>query len=157
MTAGQVATSLFWSPGLVARFASATETADAIRMVGRLLVKAGAVTPEHVEAAVQRELEHPTGLPAKIPFALVHTDSPGALLPAASVGIFERPVPFRRMDDPNEVLQVRLVVMLSVPERHMQAELLSRLITALARPPFAERLVAMSAAEAFKSLLEAAA
>jgi PTS system galactitol-specific IIA component len=149
--------SLFRSPDLVSRFGSASGPEEAIRLVGALLVSAGAATPEHVEAAVQREFEHPTGLPARVPFALVHTDAPGALLLAASLGIFEKPVPFRRMDDPNEVLQVRLVLMLTVPERHMQAELLSRLITALARPNVAERLLALPPEAAYMWLVEQAA
>ncbi len=148
---------LFWSPELVRRFPSAADPDQAIRLVGGLLTGAGAVTHDHVEAAVQREHEHPTGLPARVPFALVHTDAPGALRLAASVGIFEQPVPFRRMDDPNEVLQVRIVVMLAVPERHMQAELLSRLITALARTDLANRLIAASDESAYRSLAEAAA
>lgn len=150
-------TGLFWSRDLVRRFRSAAGPDEAIRLVGELLVEAGAATPEHVDAAVQREWEHPTGLPARVPFALVHTDAPGALRLAASVGIFDEPVPFRRMDDPNEVLQVHLVVMLAVPERHMQADLLSRLITALGTRELANRLLELPQEEAYRSLVEAAA
>ena len=149
--------SLFWSPALLRRFPSAAGPDEAIRLVGALLVEAGAVTPDHVEAAVRREQEHPTGLPAGVPFALVHTDAPGALRLAASVGIFEEPVPFRRMDDPDQVLALRIVVMLSVPERHMQAELLSRMITALARPNVAEKLISLPETAAYSWLAAEAA
>ena len=150
-------TGLFWSPALVRRFASAAGAEEAIRMVGGLMVEAGAVTREHVEGAVRRELEHPTALPARVPFALVHTDAPGALKLAAGLGVFERPVVFRRMDDPAQALPVQIVVMLAVPERHMQAELLSRLITALADPDLAQRLIAATDEGALRVLMEVAA
>jgi hypothetical protein len=44
--------------------------------------------------------------------------------------------------------------MLTVPERHMQAELLSRLITALARPSVAERLLALPPEAAYSWVVE---
>ena len=149
--------NLFWAPGLVAHFGSAADPADAIRQVGRLLVTAGAATPEHVEAAVERELKQPTGLPAAVPFALVHTDAAGALKPAAALGVFARPVPFRRMDDPWQVLPVRLVVMLCLPERSRQAETLGGLIRTLADGPLAARLLELSPARARRLLATRAA
>lgn len=145
---------LFWSPKLVRRFPSATDANEAIRLVGTLLVEVAAVTPEHVEATVAREVGHATGLPAAIPFALVHTDEPGALLAAAALGIFGEAVPFRQMDDPDQVLLVRLVVMLSVPERHTQAEVLARLIGILADEERAGRLLEASESEACRILSE---
>jgi PTS system galactitol-specific IIA component len=148
---------LFWSPDLVQRFPAAAGPEEAISLVGHLLVKAGAVTPEHVQAAIEREVEHPTGLPGRIPFALVHTDAPGALRLAASLGIFDQPVAFGRMDRPSEALQVRLVVMLAVPERHMQADLLSRLVTALARTNLPDDLLDLPQDVAYRRLVEQAA
>ncbi|HET7465322.1 MAG TPA: PTS sugar transporter subunit IIA [Candidatus Dormibacteraeota bacterium] len=144
--------SLYWSSGLVRRFSSADGPEDAIRLVGNLLIKAGAATAAHVEAAVRREAEYPTGLPASVPFALAHTDAPGALRLAAAVGIFEQPVVFRRMDRPSEMLPVRLVAMLTVPRRHMQAELLSNLIKGLASPGVAEQLLEAPPPDALRLL-----
>ncbi len=148
---------LLWGPAAVARFPRAKGPEAAIRMVGALLVRQEAVTPAHVEAAVMREGEHPTGLPAEVPFALVHTDEPGALKLAAALGVFEEPVPFHRMDDPAETLPVRLVVMLSVPDRHGQAEVLSSLVSTLANRALAEQLLDTPEPEAIQRLLEVAA
>ncbi len=131
----------------VGRFDTAASPEAAIRLVGSLLVADGAVTVGHVEAAVQREGEHPTGLPAEVPFALVHTDEPGALKLAAGVGVFAEPVLFRRMDDPSIVVPVQLVVMLSVPDRAVQAEVLSELVDAFADPEFAAQLLKSSPPE----------
>jgi galactitol PTS system EIIA component len=136
--------NLFWAPGLIARFDGAADAGEAIRMVGHLLVAAGAATPEHVDAAVAREVEHPTGLPAAIPFALAHTDAPGALRAAAALGVFDRPVAFRRMDDPRQVLPVRLVAVLSLPERNRQAETIGGLIRTLADGSLAAQLLELS-------------
>ena len=121
-----------WTPDLVARFSGAYSAAEAIRLVGGLLVRAGAITPAHIEAAVARESDYPTALPAEIPFALVHTDGPGALEPGAALGIFREPVPFHRMDQPEEILMVQLVAMLSVPDRSAQAEVVKGIVDALA-------------------------
>jgi PTS system galactitol-specific IIA component len=149
--------TLFWTPELVQRFPSASGPAEAIRLVGDLLVKAGAATEAYVRAAIERERGHPTGLPARIPFALVHTDAPGARRLAASLGIFESAVFFGRMDRPEEKLPVQLVVMLAVPERHMQAELLGRLISALTEPGKAEELVTAPQPTAYDLLSRVAA
>jgi len=145
---------LFWSPGLVARFESAADAAAAVRMVGHLLVAAGAATEAHVEAAVTREERNPTGLPAREPFALVHTDAVGALRLAAGLGLFDEPVAFRRMDDPSTVVEVRAVVFLCVPERERQAELLSALIQALADGSTLREAEALPATAAYRLLAE---
>lgn len=149
--------TLFWSTALIRRFESAVDAADAIRLVGDLLVAQGAATSEHVEAAIAREAEHPTALPAAVPFALVHSDAPGALQLAAAVGVFNREVPFRRMDDASVVVPVRLVVMISVPDRHQQAELLSSLIKAFADPKLANQILNASPHEARTLLIARAA
>lgn len=149
--------TLFWSTGLIRRFESAADAADAIRQVGTLLVIEGAATPEHVEAAIAREAAQPTALPAPVPFALVHTDAPGANRLAAAVGVFGREVPFRRMDDASVVLPVRLVVMLCVPDRHQQAAWLSALIKAFADPQVANQILEVSPEEARTLLIERAA
>ena len=149
--------NLFWAPGLVARFDGAADAAEAIRLVGGRLVTAGAVTRRHVEAAIERELKQPTGLPATIPFALVHTDAPGALKAAAALGVFAEPVPFHRMDAPSEVLPVRLVAMLSLPERSRQAETIGALIRTLADGGLAGSLLEVPPARAQRLLAARAA
>lgn len=145
---------LFWSPDLVGRFESAPDAAAAVRMVGDLLVAAGAATAAHVEAAVAREEQNPTGLPAREPFALVHTDAAGALRLAAAAGLFDRPVGFRRMDDPAIVVDVRAVVFLCVPDRERQAELLSALIQGLADGSTLREAESLPAAAAYRLLAE---
>ncbi len=144
------ASARLWRPGAIERFAAAGNPAEAIRMVGALLVAEGAATLDHVEAAVRREADHPTGLPAEVPFALVHTDEPGALEFAAAMGIFDRPVEFQRMDDARQMLPLRLVIFLSVPRRELQAEILSELIGSLAKREIAEALLEAQPAEALR-------
>lgn len=140
--------TLFWSDQLVRRFPGATDAADAVRKVGGLLVAEAAATPAYVEAAVRREAEQPTGLPAPVPFALAHSDAAGALRLAAAVGVFEHPVSFRRMDDPGQELPVHLVAVLAVPTRHVQAEVIAGLLRRLADPELARSLLAAPEADA---------
>ena len=136
----------------LARFEGAPDAAGAIRLVGGLLVAGGAATPQHVEAAVEREAANPTALPAAEPFALAHTDAPGALRLGVAVGIFEAPVPFRRMDDPAVTLPCRIVAMLTVPDRDHQASFLSSVIQSLADAPTARALLEAPAADAYRLL-----
>lgn len=146
------APTLLWAPECIAHFPRVLSAKAAIRMVGSLLIRHQAVTVMHVEAIVRREAEHPTALPAEIPFALVHTDQPGALKLAVGLGIFSGPVPFQRMDNPSETLPVRLVAMLSVPDRGGQAEVLSQLISRLADKAVVERLLTAEPADAARLL-----
>lgn len=149
---GASSPGLAWEPRLIACYSQVFSAKAAIRMVGSLLIRERAVTVSHVEGAVRREAEHPTGLPAEIPFALVHTDEPGALKLAVALGIFAGPVPFQRMDNPSETLQVRLVAMLSVPDRGGQAEILSQLISRLADKDIAGQLLSANPDQASRLL-----
>jgi galactitol PTS system EIIA component len=147
-------TTIHWRPEYVGRFATASTAADAIRLVGAMLIAHGAVTSDHVQAAVRREAEFPTGIPAEVPFALVHTDAPGALRLAAALGCFDTPVEFRRMDAPDEILPVQLVVMLAVPHREAQADVLSALVSAFADSGFTRQLLATDAVHAARLLAQ---
>jgi mannitol/fructose-specific phosphotransferase system IIA component (Ntr-type) len=149
--------SLFPRPPLVAAFDGAFSSADAIRRVGAMLVADGAATDRHVEGVVAREAEQPTGLPAEEPFALVHSDAPGAMRLAAAIGIFATPVRFRRMDEPYVVLPVRLVVMLTVPDRSHQATVISGLIALMTDADLVRRLLTLPVERARELLRERAA
>ena len=56
------------------------------------------------------------------------------------------------MDEPDEVLPLRLVVMLSVPNRELQAEVVGALVRAFADAQFAARLLEVSSEEATQVL-----
>lgn len=128
---------------------------EAIRSVGGLLVEQGAATPAHVEAMVDREREQPTGLPAATPFALAHSDAPGALRLAVAVGLFASPVRFRRMDAPDVPIDVRMVAALTVPDRAHQATQLSTVIRALTEPGLVAAVARGDAADVRHRLVSA--
>lgn len=95
---------------------------EALRTLGAAFVEHGCATPEYTEAAVTRERAFPTGLDLGAwAVALPHGDPIGVLHGAISVGRFERPVRFRRMDDAEREVEVEAVFFMAVddPERHL--------------------------------------
>lgn len=145
-----------WSPDLLVRTGPCATASDAIREVGSALVSLGVAPTGYLDAILAREAELPTGVPADPPFALAHTEASGADRLAVAIGVLPVPVGFGRMDDPEETLDTRLVVVLAVPERTEHGMTLADLLKALAAPPLAADLVASDSVADMWRLLEAA-
>ena len=104
--------------------AEATEAEAVIRLLADLLYEHGAVEKGYGEATVQRERQHPTGLPSKpIPIAFPHAGVEGVIHSTLAVASLRHPVFFKSMEDPDEELPVELVFMLAnnSPEEQIDA------------------------------------
>ncbi len=116
-------------PELVAISPAAATAEEAIGVLARSLVDAGLAAPGIVAAALAREEEFPTGLaldgPANV--AIPHANPEFAVTPAIAIATFAQPVPFRRMDDPDESVPVRLVVFLALTDGASQIQTLRAL------------------------------
>lgn len=113
-------------PELVAIDPPAHSAEQAIEHLARSLVDAGLAHEGLVAAALAREEQFPTGLaltgPANV--AIPHADPEFATTPAVAIATFSEPVNFRRMDDPDEAIPVRLVVFLALTDGAAQLETL---------------------------------
>ncbi len=96
-------------------------------MAGRLCA-GGAVCDEYAADTIAREQAHPTGLPTR-PFAIAfpHADAVGVFESALSVANLVTPVKFKNMGDPDEELDVELVIMLANKSPEEQIETLRSL------------------------------
>lgn len=97
------------------------------QMVTRLLAK-GYVKETYPQAVLAREQKFPTALPTPIAVSFPHTDVSHCLRPAIAVGVLRQPVKFGFMGDPTQLLDVRVVFMLSVTRPEYQVKTLQKLI-----------------------------
>jgi len=99
---------------------------EAISVLGRRLEERGLVKPTFVAAAVERERTMPTGLPLgdDINVAVPHTDPEHVLRPGLALATLAQPVLFGSMDDPEQMIPVRVVFVMALSERKAQIEML---------------------------------
>ena len=102
----------------------------ALKHMAGLLVQKGFCTTEFVQAILDREAAHPSGLPmAGVKIAIPHTDAIYVNRSALLFARLRQPVEFRSMGDPKEKLQVSLISMFALKEKKLIGDLLETLIT----------------------------
>ena len=132
---------LAFNEGLIALNLHAPDARMVIDVLARKLHDQGLVVPEYGEQTYKRELEHPTGLPTK-PFCIAfpHADAAGVHSSGLALATVAEPVGFRNMGDPDEELQVSLVIMLANRDPEEQIQTLRNLALLFAQP---DKLVAL--------------
>lgn len=94
---------------------------DAIKQLSSLLFKKGYVKESYIRSVLEREEKYPTGIRLKgnINVALPHADIEHVLKAALAVAILEKPVKFRRMENPEALVEnVTMVFMPALNEPH---------------------------------------
>lgn len=120
------------------------EAADSHTVITALadqLCAQGLVTADYGAQTIRREEKHPTGLPTT-PFCIAfpHADSDGVNRSALALAVLRKPVPFQNMADPDETLDVHLVLMLANKSPEEQIQTLRNLAILFGEP---EKLVAL--------------
>lgn len=92
------------------------------------LKEEGFVKEGYKEGIIKREEEYPTGLPAEIKIAIPHCDHTLVNEAAIAIGILEKSIDFKAMDDPSMSLDVEIVIMLALDEPHGHIEMLQKII-----------------------------
>jgi PTS system galactitol-specific IIA component len=99
------------------------------------------VGPDYGAQTLLREEKHPTGLPtAPFCIAFPHADAEGVNRSALALAVLRRPVIFRNMADPDEELEVHLVLMLANKSPQEQIRTLRNLAILFGEP---EKLAAL--------------
>ena len=116
---------------------------EVITAMAERLCTGGAVCDEYAADTIARERAHPTGLPTR-PFAIAfpHADAIGVFESALSVANLVTPVKFKNMGDPDEDLDVKLVIMLANKSPEEQIETLRSLAAIFGQ---SEKLVELKA------------
>jgi PTS system galactitol-specific IIA component len=121
-------------PEFVLTSISASSREEALIRMAEFLVEKGNCRPSFIEAIVERERNHPSGLPMPGPkIAIPHTDAEHVL---QSVILFVRlpePVEFLSMGSPDDKLQVRMISMFALKEKKRIGDMLETLINVYQR------------------------
>ena len=108
----------------------ASTAESVITILSERLAEKGYVDESYCQAALDREQRFPTGLPT-LPYAtaIPHADGNGARHTGVAVAILSHPVPFRAMDTPDKILDVRIVMLMAVGESAKQVSMLQWVCT----------------------------
>lgn len=126
-----------------------------IAQLAGILERTGYVAPSYGPAVLAREAELPTGLPLSRDFAVAvpHTDAHHVLKPGIAIATLAQPVPFRSMEDPDEILPVRIVFALALNDKNAQIAMLQSVATLFQTPDLLLNMAdAVSATEVLEIL-----
>lgn len=104
---------------------------EVIEILCGLLEEKGYVDENYCELVIQRETEYPTGLPTQpCATAIPHAGGGGVRKTGLAIAVLNHtPVPFRAMDAPEEVLDVRIVMLLAIADSSEQVPMLQWICT----------------------------
>lgn len=103
---------------------------EVFKKLADLLNEKGYTKDSYYEAICEREKAFPTGLYTEgINVAIPHCDVKNVNEAAICVGVLEQPAQFARMDDPEAMIDVQLVVMLALKEAHGHIGMLQKVIS----------------------------
>lgn len=136
-------------PGAVCLQLDAKDSTEVIQKLGEKLLLAGYVKDSFVKAALSRESELPTGLPLGGTYnaAIPHTDVEHVIKPGLAVATLKNPVAFKNMVDPEDTVQVRLVILMALDQPKVQVEMLQQIALVLQDSATIEGLVQASTIE----------
>ena len=107
---------------------TATDRDAVLRELSDWLIRGGYAAPGFGEALRTREAEFPTGLEGDGGGVAVPHAEPGMVSrPAVILCRPEAPIPFRRMDAPDEEVGAELVLLLAIPDAKRHLDLLRTL------------------------------
>jgi len=126
---------LAFNESLVALNLEAVDARAVIDLLAARLHAQGLVAAEYGQQTYERELHHPTGLPTK-PFCIAfpHADATGVSQSGLALATLAKPVAFKNMGDPEEDLQVHLVLMLANRDPEEQVKTLRNLAVLFGKP-----------------------
>ena len=113
----------------------ATNSDQVINQLANCLYKEGLVNENYGKSTIMRELKHPTGLPTRpFPIAFPHADAQGVNQSALAVACLKDPVKFKNMAEPDEDLEVEIVIMLANKSPKEQIDTLRNLAELFGEP-----------------------
>jgi PTS system galactitol-specific IIA component len=126
---------LVFNESLVSLNHVADDSTAVINLLAGKLHEQGLVTEGYGLQTREREMHHPTGLPTK-PFCIAfpHADAEGVHQSALALATLKSPVAFKNMGDPDQDLQVYLVLMLANRDPLEQVKTLRNLAVLFGKP-----------------------
>lgn len=103
----------------------------------------GYVGESYLKGILEREKLYPTGISLGSTYnvAIPHTEADYVLKPAICLAILDNPIKFKRMDNPDEEIEVDAVFMIALNDKEKQAILLEKLIQAFTNEELMKQLL----------------
>ena len=129
---------------------------EAFELLTKQFVEADVVQPDFLEGIKEREKNYPTGLQSDtVGFAIPHTDSKYVKRNQLGFMSLDKPVVFKSMADPDEDIQVELIIMMAI-QGHDQAEMLGRLMEMFMNEEIVNKLKTVNDFDSFYEIVKEA-
>ncbi|MDI3536890.1 MAG: galactitol system component [Eubacteriaceae bacterium] len=126
---------------------------EAIEIAALPLLEKKIVKESFVAAVLEREKTFPTGLPASIGVAISHTDSKHVIDEGISIVTLKKPVEFRGMGNPKEIVAVEIIILLAIKNPAKQLGILQKIITIIQNKEMLEKIKAAQDPERVYNLI----
>ncbi|OUQ55944.1 PTS galactitol transporter subunit IIA [Tyzzerella sp. An114] len=114
---------------LIKYFSGEMTNTEVLSQMCEHLQSMGIVKDTYKEAILKREKIYPTGLDCKgINIAIPHADIQNVNEAAICVGVLKSPVLFNIMDEPDNTVEINLVIMLALTEAHGHIDILNKIV-----------------------------
>jgi PTS system galactitol-specific IIA component len=126
---------------------------EAIEIAALPLLEKKIVKESFVAAVLEREKTFPTGLPASIGVAIPHTDSKHVIDECISIVTLKKPVEFRGMGNPKEIVMAQIIFLLAIKNPAKQLGILQKIITIIQNKEMLEKIKAAQDPERVYNLI----
>jgi len=128
---------------------------EVIEELGSILLRRGFVKNSFIPATIEREKTVPTGLELMggTNVALPHAGVEHVIRPALAMAKLEKEVKFRKMDDPDKEIPVKLVFMPAIKDPHSYIAILQKLVNVFKDPELIREIMRTKDSEEVKELL----
>lgn len=114
---------------LVLKLTNVNTDKEVLTALANHLYEEGYVTKDYNQSILEREEMFPTGLSTgAINIAIPHADIKNVKKGALCVGITETPVQFSAMDEPDDKIDVNIIIMMALEEAHGHMEMLKKAV-----------------------------
>lgn len=126
------------------------ENLDVIKFLSEELREKGFVKESFCGAVIERENKFPTGLYlGKINVAIPHADIKYVNKPGMAVATLQKPISFRKIDDPTLSIPVHIVFLLAIVDPNEYVKFLSSLTRSFSDKSFISLIYSMNDTERF--------
>lgn len=130
------------------------ENLDVIKFLSEELREKGFVKESFCDAVIERENKFPTGLYlGKINVAIPHADVKYVNKPGMAVATLQKPILFRKMDDPTLSIPVHIVFLLVLVDSNEYVKFLSSITRSFSDESFVSLIYSLNDTERFVKLI----
>jgi len=115
---------------------------EVIEKLSKNLLEKELVKDSYKDEVLKREDSFPTGLNSGyIRFAIPHTEAKHVNKTAMAIGVLKDEVPFKKMENSSESLEVKLVFLLAVNDPDKQVKVLRKLMNGMQNKELVDKII----------------